>query len=356
MSVREIPKITFGIIVLNGEPFTKYCLRSLYPFAHQIVVVEGACPGAASSASPEGHSTDGTLEALKRFQQEEDFDHKVQVLTRDGFWSEKDEQSRAYAQQATGDYLWQVDIDEFYKPEDMRSVLHMLHEDPEITSVSFEQITFWGGFDYFTDSWYLRAGASTYHRLFKWREGYQYVTHRPPTVTDAAGRDLRSGKWVQSKELVEKGIYLYHYSLVFPQQAFEKSAYHSNRTPSQFSQALEWTKNVYEKLENPYRVHNVYSHPSWLERFKGTHPPQINALREDIRSGRVKTLTRPTQDIEQVIDLWRYRFGRFALKVAFPFAHFLEPIWKRATYVISHPLRTAAGLKRRALRLLQSSS
>ena len=32
-----------------------------------------------------------------------------------GFWpGEKDEQSRAYAKRATGDYLWQVDIDEFY--------------------------------------------------------------------------------------------------------------------------------------------------------------------------------------------------------------------------------------------------
>jgi hypothetical protein len=37
-------KITFGMIVLNGEPFIGNNLRSLYPFAHQIVVVEGACP------------------------------------------------------------------------------------------------------------------------------------------------------------------------------------------------------------------------------------------------------------------------------------------------------------------------
>ena len=37
----EWPRVTFGIIVLNGEPFTRYCLRSLYPFAHQIIVVEG---------------------------------------------------------------------------------------------------------------------------------------------------------------------------------------------------------------------------------------------------------------------------------------------------------------------------
>ena len=45
------PKITFGMIVLNGEPFIKYNLRALYPYAHQIIVVEGACPSSASVAT-----------------------------------------------------------------------------------------------------------------------------------------------------------------------------------------------------------------------------------------------------------------------------------------------------------------
>ena len=35
-------QVTFGTIVLNGEPFTRHNLRALYPFAHQIIVVEGA--------------------------------------------------------------------------------------------------------------------------------------------------------------------------------------------------------------------------------------------------------------------------------------------------------------------------
>ena len=59
----DLPKITFGIIVLNGEPFTRYCLRALYPFAHEILVVEGAAP----VATPDGRSTGGTLETLYRF-------------------------------------------------------------------------------------------------------------------------------------------------------------------------------------------------------------------------------------------------------------------------------------------------
>jgi len=43
---------------------------------------------------------------------------------RDGFWpGEKDEQSRAYAERATGDWLWQVDVDEFYHPTDIERVM-----------------------------------------------------------------------------------------------------------------------------------------------------------------------------------------------------------------------------------------
>ena len=91
--MNDLPNITFGIIVLNGEPFTRYCLRALYPFAHEIIVVEVAGIAAAGGATPDGHSSDGTLETLYQFQAEEDPENKMQIITRDGFWSEKDEMS-----------------------------------------------------------------------------------------------------------------------------------------------------------------------------------------------------------------------------------------------------------------------
>ena len=38
-----------------------------YPFAHEIIVVEAASPAAEFTATSDGHSTDGTLETLRRF-------------------------------------------------------------------------------------------------------------------------------------------------------------------------------------------------------------------------------------------------------------------------------------------------
>ncbi|MDX9763319.1 MAG: glycosyltransferase family A protein, partial [Desulfomonilia bacterium] len=104
MDKNPLPNITFGIIVLNGEPFTRYCLRQIYPHAHQIIVVEGAAPAARNISTSDGHSTDGTLQVLRDFQQYEDPDRKITIITAedeghpDGFWpGEKDEQSRANA-------------------------------------------------------------------------------------------------------------------------------------------------------------------------------------------------------------------------------------------------------------------
>lgn len=305
----EIPRVTFGIIVLNGEPFTRYCLRALYPFAYEIIVVEGAVKSASRIATQDGHSTDGTLETLYRFKEEEDHEKKLKIVTRDGFWNEKDEQSQAYAKIASGDYLWQVDIDEFYQQGDMRAILNMLCDDSEITAVSFKQITFWGGFDYLVDGWFLRRGAEIYHRLFKWGRNYRYVTHRPPTVVDQIGRDLRRIKWIHGYELARRGILLYHYSLVFPKQVREKCEYYSKADWARRREASTWAEQNFFQLKNPYRVHNVYQHPSWLKSFEGEHPEVIRQLQDDIQSGRVDIEMRKNHDVDQLIASTRYRVG-----------------------------------------------
>ncbi len=340
------PAISFGIIVLNGEPFTRYCLRALYPFAHEIIVVEGANPSAAAQATPDGHSRDGTLETLYRFKAEEDPANKVQIVVRDGFWSEKDEQSQAYAARATGDYLWQVDIDEFYHPHDMQRILAMLRDDPTITAMSFRQIKFWGGFDYTVDSWYARRGAEIFHRLFKWGPGYRYVSHRPPTVQNDQGQDLRQIKWLNGYSLAQQGILLYHYSLLLPQQVLEKSDYYGKAAWAQRPRSQEWAEEVFMRLRRPYRVHNVYDSPSWLERFAGEHPPAISQLRADIVAGRVVVELRQTDDIERLLRSPFYRLGAALLRRCEPLDRQFSPRTRRWVYRLLRFCRDPRGSTR----------
>lgn len=319
------PRVTFGIIVLNGEPFTRYCLRSLYPFAHQIVVVEGGHEQALDVSTPDGHSTDGTLETLYRFKAEEDPENKVQIVVRDGPWPQKDElgnsktpQCRAYAERATGDYLWQVDIDEFYRPEDMQRVLDMLSADAAITAASFNLYAFWGAERYVSDGWYWRRGAITVHRLFKWGPGYRYVTHQPPTVADESGRNLRHLKWMSGDEMARQGVRLYHYDHVFPAQVRDKALFYRRQAPQSCADILEWADAGYFTLRRPYHVERHYWLPAWIERYDGPHPPEAKRMMEDIRAGRLDVELRRTDDIERLLASSRYRTGRAALKVLDP--------------------------------------
>lgn len=305
-----LPRISFGMIVLNGEPFLRYNLRALYPFAHEIIVVEGAAPAAANIADAAGHSRDSTLQTLRDFQANEDPQAKLRIITRDGFWSEKDEMSAAYAARATGDYLWQVDVDEFYQPADMRAVCAMLMDEPVISAVSFNTLTFWGAPQYRVDSWHKRRGASEYHRLFKWGAGYQYSTHRPPTVLDAGGRDLRAGRWIRGDELAAKGLFLYHYSLLLPRQVREKCDYYSRADWAKRQEARRWAEEAWFGLRRPYHAHNIAQYPGCLYRYAGAHPPQVAVMWRDLRAEGSQEELRRTDDIEALLGSRRYRLGR----------------------------------------------
>jgi hypothetical protein len=340
---RLAPGITFGMIVLNGMPFLPYNLRALYPFAHQIIVVEGAAPGASAIATADGHSRDGTREELARFAREDDPDGKVVVVVAEdeghpnGFWpGEKDEQSRAYASRATGDYLWQVDVDEFYMPGDLALVADRLGRLPEVTAATFPTITFWGSPSVCVDSWYLRRGAADYHRLFRWGEDCTYRTHRPPTVVDANGRDMRAGLWIGPEDMRRRGIAMHHYSLLFPRQVREKVEYYVNwgLYEDPFADARRWLADSYLTLRRPYRVHNVYEYPGWLTRWNGPHPPEVLRMMDDIEAGRVAEETREMWDAERLLRSSAYALGSTALRLAEPLAESTERLRAAAGRVV----------------------
>ncbi|MCY3574396.1 MAG: glycosyltransferase family A protein [Chloroflexi bacterium] len=344
----DLPRISFGMIVLNGEPFLRYNLRALYPFAHEIIVVEGAVPAARHIASADGHSRDSTLQALRDFQASEDPQGKLRIITRDGFWSEKDAMSQAYAAQATGDYLWQVDVDEFYQPADMRAVCALLRDEPAIGAVSFNTLTFWGAPQYRVDSWYKRRGAKEYHRLFKWGAGYQYTTHRPPTVLDAQGRDLRARPWIRGDKLAARGIFLYHYSLLLPRQVREKCDYYSRADWAKRADARRWAEEAWFGLRRPYHAHNVADYPGCLYRYTGKHPPQMQAMWRDLCADESGEELRRADDIEALLSSRTYQLGRALVMRADRPALWRRTGWMRLTGWLARRLPDA--VKRRLRR------
>ncbi len=325
--------------MLNGEPFTRPCLRSLYTFAHEIIVVEGGSRYAAEFCTPDGHSTDGTLAALREFKATEDPDDKLKIVTRDSFWDEKKQQSQAYAERATGDWLWQVDIDEFYRPEGLQRVGQMLAAAPEIEAVSFPTITFWARPEYEVDGLALRAGGQEFHRLFKWGPGFRYVAHRPPTVVNTQGLNLRQGCWLRGGEMRRHDVYLYHYALMFPRQVRQKVGYYQSLYPTAAGLAA-WAEAAYFSLQRPFRVHNRYRHLSWLQPCAWPHPPEIGRLFAELSAGRLGEALRPCADAEQLLKSPAYCRRRQGLARLAPLYGALLRLWeRRPAYLIPPRLR-----------------
>lgn len=354
MNKGEFPKITFGIIVLNGEPFVRYCLRSLYPFAYEIIVVEGGHEDAKAVCTPDGHSIDSTLETLYEFKKNEDPENKLTIVTRDGFWPKKDElgndrtpQSRAYAERAKGEYLWQIDIDEFYKAEDILKVLQMLKKNPSVTAVTFPAIDFWGDINYRIEGWKFLRGHSKCHRLFKWGNGYKYLTHEPPTIVDEKGNDLRDLKWVKSNKLKKKGIFMYHYSHLFPWQVRQKILVYKDEKSESCSDILEWAENNYFKISDPFNIERHYWLPSWLEYYRGSHPAEVVRMMNDIRSGKVKTELRDNSDAEKILERRSYQLKTRWMKIY----NKLDLYTKEALFQASRVKNIPGRIKRTLIKL-----
>jgi hypothetical protein len=330
-------RITFGILALNSQPFLEYNLEAIYPFAHEIIVVEGAVRAAASLASGDGHSMDGTLEMLRSFQKERDPERKLRVVIAkdqgysDGFWPEKTEMSAAYAKFATGDWLWQVDSDEFYLEEDMAVVVNLLKHDPTIDTISFPYIEFFGGFDStITGVWHLYEYPLV-HRVFRWADGHRYVSHRPPTVVDETGRDLRTKNWLSRPMNGDRPIRMYHYSYVLPKQANQKVGYYSNVDWTEaFRRNKEWFENSFLGLKNPlFLGEKGWPNLQWLERFAGQHPQAIYQLQEDLRTGKIKETLRGAEDIRQLLNRPGYRWLTILAGIALAVYWPMRSVWKK---------------------------
>lgn len=316
----KIPKVTFGMIVLNGQPFVLYNLRSIYPFASQIIVVEGASLKAAHAARPDGHSIDDSLESLKSFQQNEDPKGILTIVTAEdeghnnGFWpGEKDEQSKAYSKRATGDWLWQIDVDEFYRSPDMRHVCEYLCHHPEKECLSFSIHQYWGGFDYLVDGGLFMSHAyagepwGAARRLFRWTPESHYTTHRPPTVVDGGGRTT-TDRATNITQVLDPPCFMFHYPMLFFHQYMQKGIYYDNQNWQHEDRVADRYAQLYRQIDTS-NVFSIFTHRgthNWLIRNTFSHPELICRLQEDLKLGSSQYALRSSRDIEAVMNSNEY--------------------------------------------------
>jgi len=271
------PRFSFIMIVLNGMPFIEYSIKSIYDFAHQLIIVEGAVENCMFAANPDGSSKDGTVEFIRSFP-----DPAGKITLVQGRWPEKCEMQNEALKYVTGDYVWLIDSDEVYKQRDLEMIKAILKNDPTITQVNFIPDNFWKGFDYiFVSSKFFEDWCHC-RRLFKYVPGAVFTTHRPPTmVWPGCRKTTEQMHLLDGAATRERGIILYHYSYVLDKQVKQKiELYHRygwgrhwNLDLGKWYEEcfLKWTPWNRDEIDSRYPIWtgDIDSHTLL---FRGTHP------------------------------------------------------------------------------------
>tara|TARA_Y100001963_G_C6755930_1_gene436810 strand:- start:536 stop:1408 length:873 start_codon:yes stop_codon:yes gene_type:complete len=271
-------KIAFGMIVFNGDYVLQECLESVYPYATQILISEGP----VRYWQDQGYttSTDRTNEILDNFP---DPENKITVVH--GQFEEKDEECRAYMPHMRDDidYIWNLDSDEIYKPEDIEKIIKILKEE-QYTSVGVRSCSFYGGFDDYIGGFEL--AKDNFLRIFKVYPGATWKTHRPPTIIAPEEVQTLPDKHLDSDTLWEKhGVQMYHYSYVFPKQVREKIKYYRAKVsrnachPNYYNDVyLPWIsgdRSVEASWNGVHEFHPSIRGESFTKPFVGSHPKSI---------------------------------------------------------------------------------
>tara|TARA_R100000315_G_scaffold60148_1_gene36567 strand:- start:138 stop:1025 length:888 start_codon:yes stop_codon:yes gene_type:complete len=270
--------IAFGMIVFNGNYVLKECLESVYPFASQILISEG--PVKYWQEQGNETSTDGTNDILHEF-----YDPDNKIVIEHGQFEEKNEQCNRYMKHMRDDtdYIWNLDSDEIFKPEDIQLVIQAL-KDYNFTSVGFKSFSFYGGFDHYLTGFEEDA---EFHRIRKVYPGSYWSTHRPPTIAHKVQPTLQE-LHLSYNMLASYGVRMYHYSYVFPWQVKQKVQYYKsavsrdNCIDDYYEKIYEpWVNNpelrqeIEKEWEGVHEFKPQYRGPCYTKRFEGQHPPKI---------------------------------------------------------------------------------
>jgi len=269
-------KITFGMIVFNAidnlpNGMLESCILNVYDIAHEIIIVEGATKatthyfdGDTSKYTIDGRSTDDTISVIKNIP---DPLNKIKLIESKGFWNGKTEMCNAWSSLSTGDYIWQLDSDEFYHKDDMIKMIKIL-EEKKPDAVWFNAYHFFGGFEYCIDERGLTTGNKSqwgcgpWYRIFRnVPNKSKWISHEPPSylVEDCI---CNNGYLLDQNFTTSQGIRMYHYSFVDYSQIKWKTDFYKNNSYKEF-----WENFKNDKNFKPYGT-SVY-------KFDGEHPEII---------------------------------------------------------------------------------
>lgn len=296
-------KVSYVMNVLNGEPFLGYQLASIYPYAHEIIITEGAYTRFAHAATPDGHSTDRTLQVIADFP---DPQNKITLISHDGFWEDRCEMCNGFMEAVTGEVIWQVDVDEFYFPWVHESVEGLFEADEALDRVSFRVREFFAALDYEVVGGVTASGLGDVRRVHRFQRGDHWESQRPPTLMDAKGELKAIRSEISAGEMFHRGAFIFHPTTLFERQTFDKFEYY--RQMWKGVESDQWLYDTWYYFKNPLRLHGSTQYASWIERYYGPYPSALEQMIADIQHHKYPDIGfRDNSDIERYLESPRYR-------------------------------------------------
>jgi hypothetical protein len=269
-------KIAFCCIVFNGNYVLRQMIDSIYPFANQIIFVDGVVDYWAKQGFT--GSIDDTIKIIESYP---DIENKI-ILHKNIVAKEKTELCQKFMESVDPktNYIWCIDSDEMYKDEAIIKTINLL-ESQKPESISFQSVTFFGGFEHILTGFERNYPVK---RILRYEPGCYYKEHRPPTLSC----ENKGGLHIPNTQMTALGIEMYHYSYVFPKQVKDKVGYYKkcislhNCIDNYFENIwLLWVLNPDKRqdIENEYLgVHEFI--PSYRGEcrtvlFDGEHPEAI---------------------------------------------------------------------------------
>lgn len=183
----------------------------------------------------DGLSIDGTSEYLDEIASEFPGQVSIYRKSRGSFWEGKREMVAAPLSRLPDDcLLWQVDVDEFWHPEQLSTMLTAFTRDPDKTAAWY-----WCNFHVgerlvvCTRNCYSQDPSQEWLRTWRYKSGDKWASHEPPVLTRGhgpnAGRDVGVIDCFDQNATESLGAVFDHFAYIRKSQLDFKQTYYGYR-------------------------------------------------------------------------------------------------------------------------------
>jgi len=287
------PRLVQCIQAHNEEALIQYTMGSIYKEVDKILVIEGATI-ARPNRTDDGHSTDNTVEKIREFIAERDPDNKVQLIQQDRPFVDLEELKNTFLRFVDeGDWLIINDVDEFYRPEDIRRIREFI----DIYPHAREFVPLF--LHFYRDLGHIKKPdpehQPQHQRIIKYYKGMHWRAH--PVMSYPNVMCSYFDPAVQPYRFILRDVYIWHLGFIKdPEEQRSKAEFYKQEL------AKHGDKGVEAHLEKTRQYLEYGEDLGTIARYTGPHPQGLFALMH------AKDLPDDTSHILKAINGWRDPF------------------------------------------------